>query len=330
LLAKSIFLRNHPAVEANERGPPVFQLYAAIWRVSGRRQIVLIVLSLAIAALAAAPLKFQKEIVNLLTVGSFAASQLFLLTGGMMGVILLSLGLKWLMGYRSQVLGEDVIRFIRRRLLTSAAEERQRHGEIRTGTLSTAISAEAEELGKFTGGAFSEPVMQIGTLVSVIGFVASTEPGLGLVAFSIIAPQVFIVLYTQKKVNALLVERVHFLRRATDRLVDQDLQAAVASILTDFDNIYDARRTMFKWKLSTKFLLSTINAAGTVLVFVLGGLLVLKGETDVGTVVAATMGLSRLQGPTTFLISFYREVSANRVKFELLRGLSIQKSSTAA
>ena len=53
----------------------------------------------------------------------------------------------------------------------------------------------------------------------------------------------------------------------------------------------------------------------------LGGWLVLQGRTDVGTVVAATLGLSRLQGPTAFLIAFYRQVSANRVKFELLRDI---------
>ena len=35
----------------------MFQLYGAIWRVSGRRQIVLILLSIAVAALAAAPLR---------------------------------------------------------------------------------------------------------------------------------------------------------------------------------------------------------------------------------------------------------------------------------
>ena len=307
----------------------MFQLYSEIWRISGRRQIVLVVLSLTIAALAAAPLKFQQEIVNLLTGGSFEVSQLFVLGGWMSGVILLSLALKWLMGYRSQLLGEDVINQIRQRLLKRAVEDEKLYGDIRTGALSTAISAEAEELGTFAGSAFSEPVLQIGTLISVVGFVASTQPGLGIVALSIIAPQVFIVLYSQRKVNALLAERVQLLRHTTDQITGPDLHAVVNEVLEDFDRIFAVRRTMFKWKLSTKFLLSSINAAGTVAVFMLGGLLVLQGRTDVGTVVAATIGLSRLQGPTTFLISFYRQVSANRVKFDLLRELSLHKSKTS-
>lgn len=296
-------------------------LYKAIWLVSGKRQIILVLLSVAIAALAAAPLKFQQEIVNLLTYGAFERSQLYLLCAGMMGVVLLSLVLKWIMGYRSQILGEDVIRYIRKLLLTRATESGKSSGSVRTGTLSTAITAEAEELGKFTGGAFSQPVMQVGTLISVVGFVASTQPGLGLVAFSMIAPQIIIVLFTQRKVNDLLARRVWLLRSATDEISAKDIEDATKEVLEDFDRIFGVRQSMFKWKLSTKFLLSAITGGGTVVVFLLGGLLVLEGKTDVGTVVAATLGLNRLHGPTAFLISFYREVSANRVKFELLRGL---------
>jgi ABC-type bacteriocin/lantibiotic exporter with double-glycine peptidase domain len=308
----------------------MFPLYGTIWRISSQRQIVLIALSLGIATLAAVPLKFQQEIVNLLTEGSFQASQLFLLGSGMIGVILLSLALKWSVGYRSNLLGEDAIRFIRTILLRRAVNEEKSNGDILTGTLSTAISAEAEELGKFAGIAFSEPVIQIGTLISVVVFVASTQPGLGIVAFAMIVPQITLVLFSQRKVNALLTERVRVLRRATDEISAPQLQSVVNTVLEDFDEIYEIRRTMFKWKLSTKFLLSAITAIGTVVVFMLGGLLVLRGTTDVGTVVAATMGLSRLQGPNTFLISFYRQVSANRVKFELLRELSVHKDMSAS
>ena len=88
----------------------MIDLYAAIWRVSGRRQIILILLSLVIAALAAVPLSYQKEIINTLTDGDMALNALLGLGAGMMAFILLSLGLKWLMGHLSGILGEDIIR----------------------------------------------------------------------------------------------------------------------------------------------------------------------------------------------------------------------------
>ena len=67
----------------------MFQLYAAIWRVSSGRQIVLILLSLAIAFLAAVPLEFQKDIVNLLTENEINEEDLFWYCLFMMLAILL-------------------------------------------------------------------------------------------------------------------------------------------------------------------------------------------------------------------------------------------------
>ena len=293
------------------------QLYLAIWRINGRHQIILILLSIAIAAMAAVPLAFQKEIINVLTRPNPLESKLFLLGAGMMAATLISLALKWLMGYRSGILGEDTIRFIRKRLYTGTTQPEQ--NPVPSGTLTTAISAEAEELGKFAGGAFSEPVVQVGTLISVIGFIASTQPGLGMIALSMIVPQVILVLATQGRINALIAQRVKILRGATNRVIADQARAPEQAVLDDFDAIFDTRRRMFIWKLSTKFLLSAINGAGMVAVLMLGGWLVLQERTDVGTVVAATMGLGRIQGPTAFLIAFYRQVSATRVKFELLR-----------
>ena len=189
------------------------------------------------------------------------------------------------------------------------------------GTLSTAISAEAEELGKFTGGAFSDPVVQVGTLISVIGYIASSQPLLGAIALAVIVPQVLIVLTTQAKVNQFVEERVRVLRHATNQIVGKAANRVEQPVLDNFDQIFHARSSMFVWKLSTKFAISTLNALGTVAVLMLGGWMVLKGQTDVGTVVAATIGLGRIQSPTSFLIAFYRQVSATRVKFELLREL---------
>ncbi|NOC45199.1 MULTISPECIES: ABC transporter transmembrane domain-containing protein [unclassified Ruegeria] len=296
----------------------MFRLYSAIWRASAGRQIILIMLSVAIAGLAAVPLEFQRDIVNHLTSDDVGTEKLIQLGIGMMAVILLSLALKWVLSYRAGTLGEDMIRLIRQRLLWRSTDLKDSDEGLRKGTMTTAISAEAEELGKFAGGAFSDPVVQIGTLISVIGYISSTQPGLGLIALSMIVPQIIIVLVSQRKVNTFVAERVRILRGATDRLTTEDIEAVERDINTMFDDIYDTRRRMFLWKLSAKFLLSVINGAGTVGILMLGGYLVLQGKTDVGTVVAATSGLSRIQGPTAFLIAFYRQVSANRIKYELM------------
>ncbi len=300
----------------------MYDLYAAIWRVSARRQVILILLSAAIAALAAVPLSYQKDIINALTTAEISGPDLVRLCAEMMALILVSLALKWAQGIGANLLGEDVIRRIRQRVYKVGLEERS----VPAGTLTTMVSAEAEELGKFAGSAFSEPVMQVGTMIAVVGYIAAEQPFLGLIALGIIAPQVALVLATQRVVNRRVAERVRVLRQATNDIVAQDLQRESDAVLSAFDQIYDTRRSMFLWKLSTKFVISAINGAGTVGLLLLGGWYVLQGRTDVGTVVAATMGLARLQGPTSFLIAFYRQISATRVKFELLRDVTLPRT----
>lgn len=300
----------------------MIELYSAIWRASGRRQIILILLSLAVAGLSAVPLSYQKDIINALTDAEIDAPALLLMCAEMMGIILLSLSLKWLVSYRSGTLGEDIIRRLRRHLYENSTAATRADGRpIPQGTLATTISAEAEELGKFTGGAFSDPVVQVGTLIAVIGYIATSQPGLGIIALAMITPQIIIVLVTQRKVNAFVAQRVRILRGATDRIIKYHDSQPDEAIRKKFDGIFETRRQMFIWKLSTKFVLSVLNAAATVGVLFLGGWLVLQGRTDVGTVVAATIGLGRLQAPTSFLIAFYRQVSAARVKFELVQEL---------
>ena len=302
----------------------MLEMYAAIWRVSARRQVILILLSAAIAALAAVPLSYQKDIINELTAADIHFDGLVRLCAEMMGVVLLSLALKWALGFGANTLGEDVIRRLRLRIYENTIEHHH-DSELGTGTVTTMISAEAEELGKFAGSAYSEPVMQIGTMISVVGYIATAEPILGVIALAIVAPQVVLVLTTQRVVNRHVADRVRILRRSTRDIVADDLDHENPEVLDAFDRIYDTRRSMFLWKLSTKFAISAITGAGTVGVLFLGGWYVLKGETDVGTVVAAVMGLSRLQGPTSFLIAFYRQISATRVKYELLKDVAIPR-----
>ena len=134
-----------------------------------------------------------------------------------------------------------------------------------------------------------------------------------------ILPQALIVIFTQRQVNRRVAERVRLLRHATDQVTREDATRAAEAATADFDAIYETRRGIFFWKLSTKFALSAIGGTGTVGILMLGGWLVTQGKSDVGMVVAATMGLARLQQPWTLLIAYYRQVSAVRVKFDLLR-----------
>ncbi len=299
----------------------MINLYRAIWRHTGNQQILIIVLTLVVAALAAVPLDYQKQIINGMDEGADFA---LLLNLGlqMAAVILLSLSLKAVLGYRTQVVGESVIRFVRgigvERSTEALGDDPDR---VRSGTLANVISSESEAVGKFVGGSISEPLLQLGTLLSVIGYIAVMQPMLGLVALAMILPQVILVARTQDHINGLIRERVVVLRRSIESATGSALEQARQQVLADFDLLYENRRRIFLWKVSLKLVLGILNGAGLVVILVYGGWLVTEGRSDVGSIVAATVGLGRIQGPWKDLVAFFRNLSVVHVQYELLRDL---------
>lgn len=294
-------------------------LYGAIWRHTWRQQLLLIVLSLAVAGLAALPLEFQKQLINGMTDGvGFDV----LLTDGteLIAVIVLSLALKGILNYRTGIVAERTILAIRNRSVANEIERPTAGLDQKAkGTLATVVSSEAEVLGKFVGGAVAEPLLHIGTLLSVLGFVALTAPTLAMVVASIMLPQVLIVLWSQRRVDALMRLRVQRLRRAVARITAEALATVAGTLSDDFQLLFEKRCRIFVWKLSTKFVLSLLDGVGLVIVLVYGGWLVTTGETDVGSVVAATIALKRMQEPWRQVVAFYRNLSGARVQYELLR-----------
>jgi ABC-type bacteriocin/lantibiotic exporter with double-glycine peptidase domain len=162
------------------------------------------------------------------------------------------------------------------------------------------------------------PLMQLGTLVSVIGYIATAQPMLGAIMVAIVVPQAAIAVAVQQRINDRVAHRVKALRRATHRIAAEDIESAGEAVRGDFDEIYEARRRVFLFKASSKLAMNVLTALGTAGILVLGGVLVIDGRTDVGTVVAALSGLTRIAEPWRELIAFYRDLSVVRIKFELL------------
>lgn len=295
-------------------------LYQAVWRASGRQQPLLIGLSLLVAALAAAPLKLQQLIVNDLAYEG-DVRELAWLCGGFLAAVGLSAGLKFLLGLRLSLVGEDVVRRIRERLYanhvagagTDPALADQR------GKLLTMLAAEAETVGAFAGSAIASPLLQLGTLLSVLGFIAISQPRLGLLAAAVVVPQALIVMGIQSRINARVRQRVQSLRDVSARISASDLARVEDAIMSDFREIYETRRRIFALKLSSKLALAVISALGKVGILFLGGWLVIRGQSDVGTVVASLTGLTRIEGPWRDLVAFFRTASTVRVKYGLLR-----------
>lgn len=308
-------------------------MYRSIWRVSGRRQILLILLAVIVASIAAAPFKFQQLVINALIEGT-DRDRLSWLCAGFLGVVLLSAGLKFALGLGVAAVGEGVVLRIRERLygnaVAAAGEDPERRGQ--GGSLLTMLSAEAEAVGAFVGGAIAMPLVQLGTLVSVVSFIAANQPRLGLLVAVVILPQAIIVVGLQRRINREVRERVQALRDASGRIAAGGLREFDAAVGADFHRAYLARRRSFVLKQGSKLALGGISAVGAALILLAGGSLVLDGRSDVGIVVASLTGLARIQAPWREFVAFFRSLSAVRVQYAMLQpalyGIAPERSAS--
>lgn len=92
------------------------------------------------------------------------------------------------------------------------------------------------------------------------------------------------------------------------------LHAALRTTRTIFRN----RMELYLLKFGLKTLLNIANAFGSLSVLIVGGYLVIKGQTTIGTVVAFISGFQRLSDPVGDLLDFYRSYSQTRVQYQMI------------
>jgi ABC-type multidrug transport system fused ATPase/permease subunit len=305
------------------------ELYAYVWRSSAAQQIVLIILAIIAAVLATAPLELQRHIINTLA-GHEKFERLGWLCGGYLIVALVIGGLKYIVNIKSSGLGEATIRSLREQVLRSSTSSARPDAPLddtrkdRSGALVTTISSQAEAVGKFVGDSISTPIVQAGTLFSVLSYMLYTEPRLGVVVLFIAVPQLFIVPMIQRRINVHVRERSHTLVRAGDLMVEPTLghEPAAGSLGSEiskaFETIYLARLAIFRLKFGLKFLISSLQSTAVFVLLFAGGIMVLNGKTEIGIVVAFISGLDRVLEPWREMIAFLRSTSAARVQFDLI------------
>lgn len=65
-------------------------------------------------------------------------------------------------------------------------------------------------------------------------------------------------------------------------------------------------------------LISIANSLGSLAVLIVGGYLVIKGQTTIGTVVAFISGFQRLSDPMGDILDFYRNYSQTKIQYAMI------------
>jgi ABC-type multidrug transport system fused ATPase/permease subunit len=318
---------------------PAHSLYGYVWRISGWHQAWLSVLAALVAGLSMAPLELQRRIVNN-AIGGEDLRLLGLLAALYLAVVLLQTGLKYLLRVGQGWVSESSIRYTRRHLLKIHQKHRSGHdgnkeagdaagradqGRDEGGRAVSILGAEVEQLGGFVGEAVAEPLVSGGMMLAILGYMFVVEPFLAAACLVFFVPQAIGVPIIQRLVNRFVERRIGLLRDFGEQVA---LAGAARSVQPDsgreaehdakLDAIYGNRIRIYLWKFASKSLVNFFNGLAPVTALVIGGYLVIIGETSLGVVVAFISGFQRLADPLRELIAFYRLAAQSRVRHDAI------------
>ena len=303
-------------------------VYRYIWAVSGRRQIVLCALTGVVVGLSALPLELQRRIIN----DAFGAKNVGLLVlycALYLAILLLQGATKYVMNVSRGRTVEIVSRRLRLQIfdhLSGNAASRS-NGDASAadrGATVSMISAEAEDMAGFVGDSFSMPLLQGGTAVVIFGYLVWLNPLIAGFAAILYLPQVFIVPPTQHGINRNSVTYAKVLRRVGDIVVglnrsDRKDGKSVGNFRRLVNQSFNLRIRIYRMKFFLTALGNFLDALGPLIVFAVGGWLVIHGSIELSTIVVFISGVQKVSDPWDQLITFYRTASNTQAKYELIR-----------
>jgi ABC-type bacteriocin/lantibiotic exporter with double-glycine peptidase domain len=300
----------------------VCDLYRYAWRTSGRAQVLLSVLAIGVFLLELVPLELQRRIVNT-AVEQGGYQTIALLCGFYLMVALAQGGIKLILNvYRG-----SVIEMVSRRLrldpnLMAVARSEKEGGAEDQGIAISVVASEVDAVGGFVGTSFSEPVLNGGILLSVFGYMLFMQPLMALVALALFVPQVFFIPVLQGAINRRTARRIKTVRALAVDIVDRNHGEATQREKTYRSRVSDVYRLnmqIYRRKFGMTFLMNLLYQLGNIGVLSIGGWFLLRGETEVGTVVAFISGLARTNDPWNDLVDFFRNLANAGVKYKLIK-----------
>lgn len=279
---------------------------------SGRHQIGLAALAAGVFGLSSVPLELQRHIVDD-AIKSGTTQKIIWLAIAYAAVALIEQALKLALNIYRGWVSETSVRTLRKTLREmDGTESAPTKGNGETGTHAAMVVAEVEPIGGFVGTAISEPLMQLGILVSVIGYMAYLEPWTLLLSLGYLGPQMLFVPPMQRAINRRAAARIRTVRRVGGDIVEQGVPEDER-----IERIFRLNMGIYKIKFSMNLAMNFLHYLAVAIALGVGGLFVVDHRIEIGTVVAVVSGLGKLNDPWGDLVNWGRELSVDSVKYRL-------------
>ncbi|MCU0591575.1 MAG: ABC transporter ATP-binding protein/permease [Desulfobacterales bacterium] len=195
------------------------------------------------------------------------------------------------------------------------------------GTVVNAVVNELAVPSNFVGSAMSTPVSNVLTLLAFAGYLLWLHPLLAVVSLSAYPAAMIVLPYLQKRANSANQQRVDLSRTFAGRIAESISgvheihgNGAYRIETGKFNRLVEQlRKVRVVWSLYRFAVKSTNNfftSLGPFLVFILGGYLTIKGQLELGSLVAFLSAQEKLYDPWKELIEFYQVYQDGRVTYD--------------
>lgn len=253
---------------------------------------------------------------------------LFFLCSMFLLAVLVNGGLKQYINTLKGRLGERLLRRLRYELVSRVLRfPLPQFRKVSAAEIIPMVTAEVEPIGGYMGDAFAQPLIQLGTLATIVLFLFIQNPVMGLAAIALYPLQAYLIPKLQRRVNQLGKERVKAVRRVSERIGES--VAGIQEIRTHgtagyerahygdmFGRIFDIRFEIYQRKGFVKFLNNFLNQLAPLLFYSIGGYLVIHGDLTVGALTAALTANKDMTAPWKELLDWYQQTQDAKIKYE--------------
>ena len=304
-------------------------LFSSVLRYSRKQQVLMILLSLIALPILYLTLELPKQIVNnalnseRFPVDVFGrdvdqVTFLMLLSGlYLMAIMLIGIN-KYVLNVFKGYVAE---RFLRRFRLFVYRQWRNDPVARDKSEIVPILAQEVEPVGGFAADVLTLPILQGGTLVTILLFMFIQDPVLGAAALTVLPIQLVLLPKLQRRVNVLSRSRIQEVRQLGRELSDQlrdrqQDQSGLGPTSASFRKLEHVRRRIFKLKFFIKALNNFLTALTPFLFYSLGGYFVIEGRISLGALVAVLAAHKDFSAPLKELFRYYQTLEDTRIRYQ--------------
>lgn len=244
--------------------------------------------------------------------------------------IILNNWLKFVLNTQIGLTSERMMRRLRYSLYESVLRfPIRRFQHMKQGEIVQSVMGEIDALSGFFGEVISTPVWQGGMLIVYMTFIFLQDPALGAAAIALYPVQAYVIPKLQKRVVMLNKKRVANVRKIADNIgesvgaIDEihtsdTARWHLAQVSDRLFESYRIRLAIFKRKYLIKGLNNFLIALTPFAFYLFGGIQVINGNLELGSLVAVLAAYKDVAGPWKALLNYFQRFSDLNSRFELV------------